>query len=592
MKKQNKFEKPADFKGTWSKLLRYCRKYWIPMITAVICSAGGAVLTLIGPEKISELTKVITEGLMTGIDTDAVKAIGCTLILLYGIGFILSSSQQLIMTTVTQNTSKELRRDISRKINRLPMWYYNQNATGDVLSRVTNDVDTISQSLNQSIGTLISAVTLLIGSLVMMLTTNVLMTLTAVGATVIGFVLMMLIMSRSRTYFTRQQKYLGEVNAHIEEYYTGHTVVKAYNAEQQTQTAFEDKNERLRDSGFRAQCLSGMMMPLMTFIGNLGYVAVCVVGASLAMNGKIGFEVIVAFMMYIRYFTQPLSQLAQAAQSLQSAAAAGERVFDFLEAEEMADESGKTSCLCDVRGAVEFDHVRFGYEDSDRIIIENFNARAYPGEKIAIVGPTGAGKTTLVNLLMRFNELKGGEIRIDGVPIQNVSRQNVHDQFCMVLQDTWLFEGTVRENLIYCSKNATEEKMCAACAAVGLDHFIRTLPNGYDTVLNDRMSLSQGQKQQLTIARAMIADRPMLILDEATSSVDTRTEIQIQNAMDALMFGRTSFIIAHRLSTIKNADLILVLKDGDILESGTHEELLTKGGFYAELWGSQFDKTA
>jgi len=439
---------------------------------------------------------------------------------------------------------------------------------------------------------LISAVTLLIGSLVMMLTTNVLMTLTAVGATVIGFVLMMLIMSRSRTYFTRQQKYLGEVNAHIEEYYTGHTVVKAYNAEQQTQTAFEDKNERLRDSGFRAQCLSGMMMPLMTFIGNLGYVAVCVVGASLAMNGKIGFEVIVAFMMYIRYFTQPLSQLAQAAQSLQSAAAAGERVFDFLEAEEMADESGKTSCLCDVRGAVEFDHVRFGYEDSDRIIIENFNARAYPGEKIAIVGPTGAGKTTLVNLLMRFNELKGGEIRIDGVPIQNVSRQNVHDQFCMVLQDTWLFEGTVRENLIYCFKNATEEKMCAACAAVGLDHFIRTLPNGYDTVLNDRMSLSQGQKQQLTIARAMIADRPMLILDEATSSVDTRTEIQIQNAMDALMFGRTSFIIAHRLSTIKNADLILVLKDGDILESGTHEELLTKGGFYAELWGSQFDKTA
>jgi len=592
MKKQNKFEKPADFKGTWQKLLRYCKKYWGWMLTAVLCAAGGAVLTLIGPDKISELTKVITEGLMTGIDVDEVKRIGCMLILLYGIGFVLSSAQQLIMTTVTQNTSKGLRRDISRKINRLPMWYYNQNATGDVLSRVTNDVDTISQSLNQSIGTLISAATLLIGSLIMMLTTNVLMTLTAVGATIIGFVLMMLIMSRSRTYFTRQQKYLGEVNAHIEEYYTGHTVVKAYNAEEQTQSAFDEKNERLRDSGFRAQCLSGMMMPLMTFIGNLGYVAVCVVGASLAMNGKIGFEVIVAFMMYIRYFTQPLSQLAQAAQSLQSAAAAGERVFDFLEAEEMADESHKTERLDDIRGAVDFDHVRFGYEDSDRIIIDDFNAKAYPGQKIAIVGPTGAGKTTLVNLLMRFNELKGGEIRIDGIPIQNVTRQNIHDQFCMVLQDTWLFEGTVRENLIYCSQNATEEKMRSACEAVGLDHFIRTLPNGYDTVLNDQTTLSQGQKQQLTIARAMIADKPMLILDEATSSVDTRTEILIQNAMDALMCGRTSFIIAHRLSTIRDADLILVLKDGDILESGTHEELLEKNGFYAELWGSQFEKTA
>ncbi len=592
MKKQNKFEKPADFKGTWQKLLRYCKKYWGWMLTAVLCAAGGAVLTLIGPDKISELTKVITEGLMTGIDVDEVKRIGCMLILLYGIGFALSSAQQLIMTTVTQNTSKGLRRDISRKINRLPMWYYNQNATGDVLSRVTNDVDTISQSLNQSIGTLISAATLLIGSLIMMLTTNVLMTLTAVGATIIGFVLMMLIMSRSRTYFTKQQKYLGEVNAHIEEYYTGHTVVKAYNAEEQTQSAFDEKNERLRDSGFRAQCLSGMMMPLMTFIGNLGYVAVCVVGASLAMNGKIGFEVIVAFMMYIRYFTQPLSQLAQVAQSLQSAAAAGERVFDFLEAEEMADESHKTERLDDIRGAVDFDHVRFGYEDSDRIIIDDFNAKAYPGQKIAIVGPTGAGKTTLVNLLMRFNELKDGEIRIDGIPIQNVTRQNVHDQFCMVLQDTWLFEGTVRENLIYCSQNATEEKMRSACEAVGLDHFIRTLPNGYDTVLNDQTTLSQGQKQQLTIARAMIADKPMLILDEATSSVDTRTEILIQNAMDALMCGRTSFIIAHRLSTIRDADLILVLKDGDILESGTHEELLEKNGFYAELWGSQFEKTA
>lgn len=585
-------EKAKNFKGTWGKLLRYCKKYWPAMIIAVLFSAGGAVLTLLGPDKISELTKVIGEGLMTTIDMSAVKKIGFTLIGFYVTSFVLSSTQHLIMTTVTQKVSKGMRGSISKKINRLPMWYYNQTSTGDVLSRVTNDVDTISQSLNQSIGTLFSAITLLIGSLVMMLKTDVTMTLTAVGATILGFVLMMLIMSRSQKYFARQQKHLGEVNGHIEEFYTGHTVVKAYNAEEKSQKEFDEKNENLRNAGFKAQCLSGLMMPLMTFIGNLGYVAVCVVGASLAMDGKIGFEVIVAFMMYIRYFTQPLTQLAQAAQSLQSAAAAGERVFEFLEAEEMADESHKCKKLGDVQGIVEFDHVRFGYEDSDRIIIKDLNAKVKPGQKIAIVGPTGAGKTTIVNLLMRFNELKGGEIRIDGISTQDVTREDVHSQFCMVLQDTWLFEGTVRENLIYCSEDATDEKMEAACKAVGLDHFIRTLPQGYDTVLNDQTNLSQGQKQQLTIARAMIADKPMLILDEATSSVDTRTEIQIQNAMDELMNNRTSFVIAHRLSTIKNSDLILVLKDGDIIESGTHDELLEKKGFYAELYNSQFEESA
>ena len=384
---------------------------------------------------------------------------------------------------------------------------------------------------------------------------------------------MFTIMGKSQKYFTRQQKHLGELNGHIEEIYAGHTVVKAYNGEEEAQDTFDRMNGKLRDSGFKAQCLSGMMMPIMSFIGNLGYVAVCVVGGAMALNGKISFGVIVAFMIYVRYFTQPLSQMAQAVQSLQSAGAAGERVFEFLEAEEMEDETGKTDKLEHVRGEVSFEHVRFGYEDSDRTIIHDFSAVAKPGQKIAIVGPTGAGKSTMVNLLMRFHEIQSG-------------------RFCMVLQDTWLFEGTVRENLVYCTEHVSEEKMKNACKAVGLDHFIRTLPDGYDTVLNDQVNLSQGQKQQLTIARAMIADKPMLILDEATSSVDTRTEQQIQSAMDQLMENRTSFVIAHRLSTIKDADLILVLKDGDIIESGTHEELIEQNGFYAELYNSQFDQAS
>jgi ATP-binding cassette subfamily B protein len=457
---------------------------------------------------------------------------------------------------------------------------------------VTNDVDTVAQSLQQSIGMLVSSVTLFVGSLVMMLKTNVTLAVTAVAATVIGFAIMSLLMGRSQKYFSRQQKSLGAVNGYVEEMYTGHTVVKAYNAENETKATFRQLNGELCQNGFRAMCLSGMMQPLMGFIGNFGYVAVCVVGAILTMDGKIGFEVIVAFMMYVRYFTQPLSQMAQAMQSLQQAAAAGERVFEFLEAEEMADESHKRKRYTKSKGLVEFDHVRFGYENTQKTVIHDFSAVAKPGQKIAIVGPTGAGKTTLINLLMRFHELQGGEIRIDGVPTRDMTREYVHSQFCMVLQDTWLFEGTVRENLMYCTENANEATMIQACKAVGLHHFIRTLPQGYDTVLDDQVSLSQGQKQQLTIARAMIADRPMLILDEATSSVDTRTELQIQNAMDELMKGRTSFVIAHRLSTIKNADLILVLKDGDIIESGTHDELLAQNGFYAELYNSQFDKTA
>ena len=584
-----KHHQSKNFKAAWGKLLVYCKKYWPLMILAIIASSLGTVFTLIGPDKLSEMTDLITEGIMTDIDMDAIAKIGFTLIAFYAASACLSLFQGLVMAQVTQKTTNRLRHDISGKINRLPMWYYNRTTTGDILSRITNDVDTVGQSLNQSVGNLVHAVTLLIGSLIMMLITNVTMTITAILSTFIGFGLMMTIMGHSQKYFAAQQKHLGEINGHIEEIYTGHTVVKAYNDEAAAKSTFDKMNRDLRESGFKAQCLSGLMMPLMSFIGNFGYVAVCIVGAMLTMNDKISFGVIVAFMMYIRFFTQPLSQLAQAAQSLQSAAAAGERVFEFLEAEEMPDESEKPSMPQPVTGYVEFDHVRFGYEDSDKIVIKDFSAKARPGQKIAIVGPTGAGKTTLINLLMRFHELQGGEIRIDGTPTGAVKREDIHAQFCMVLQDTWLFEGTVRENLIYCTKNVSDEKMRQACKAVGLDHFIRTLPHGYDTVLNDQVNLSQGQKQQLTIARAMIADKPMLILDEATSSVDTRTELLIQNAMDELMKNRTSFVIAHRLSTIKNADLILVMKDGDIIESGTHRQLLEKGGFYADLYNSQFD---
>ncbi|CBK81531.1 ABC-type multidrug transport system, ATPase and permease components [Coprococcus catus GD/7] len=585
-------EKSKDFKGTWMKIIRYCKRYLAVIVVALICAVAGTILTILGPDKLSDLTKVITEGIATGIDMERVKSIGLTLVAFYVGSAILSFGQQFIMATVTQNVTKQLRSDISGKINRLSMAYYNKTSTGDVLSRVTNDVDMISQSMNQSIGNLVSAVALFFGSLIMMFKTNVIMTLTAVIATMIGFGLMSLITSHSQKYFSRQQANLGALNGHIEEIYSGHTVVKAYNGEKNAKKVFDELNNNLRDSAFKAQSLSGLMQPLMAFIGNFGYVAVCVMGAVLTMKGYIGFEVIVAFMMYIRLFTQPLAQIAQATQSLQSAAAAGERVFAFLGAEEMPDESDKTEKLGKAEGYVDFEHVKFGYEDTDKIIIHDFSAKAKPGQKIAIVGPTGAGKTTLVNLLMRFHEIQNGDIKIDGISTRDMKREEVRSQFCMVLQDTWLFEGTVRENLVYNTENVSEEKIEAACKAVGLDHFIRTLPHGYDTILNDQVSLSQGQKQQLTIARAMIADKPMLILDEATSSVDTRTELQIQKAMDALMQNRTSFVIAHRLSTIKNADLILVLKDGDIIESGNHEELLAKGGFYADLYNSQFDQAS
>ena len=542
-------------------------------------------------ESFDKLPKSIYGLVKPSVDLDKIFEIAMFLVAIYVAGCILSAMQGWIMATVTQKVSKRLRNDISEKINRLPMGYYHHHSTGDVLSRVTNDVDTIGMSLNMSIGTLVSAITLFVGSLIMMLKTNVIMTGTGILATVIGFVLMLFIMGHSQKYFTRQQKHLGELNGHIEEIYTGHTVVKAYNGEDDAIAEFHELNEKLRDSGFKAQAMSGLMMPIMTFIGNLGYVAVCLVGAALAIDGQISFGVIVSFIMYIRFFTQPLSQLAQASQQLQSAGAASSRVFEFLDAEEMEDESNKTATLTNTKGDVTFSHVQFGYEP-DKMIINDFSAEAKAGQKIAIVGPTGAGKSTIINLLMRFYEINSGEIKIDGVPTSNLKREEVHSQFCMVLQDTWLFEGTVRENLIYCSENKSEEKMKEACKAVGLDHFIRTLPKGYDTILDDQVNLSQGQKQQLTIARAMIADKPILILDEATSSIDTRTELQIQQAMDELMKGRTSFVIAHRLSTIKNSDLILVLKDGDVIESGNHEELMEKKGFYADLYNSQFEQAS
>lgn len=585
-------EKAKDLIGTWKKLLTYCKGQLPVFSIALVCAAVGTILTLIGPDMLSELTECITDGIMTGIDLDAVAKIGFTLVGLYALSYALTAVQGWITATVTQRISKQMRSAISHKINRLPMWFYNRTTTGDVLSRVTNDVDTIGQSLNQSVGNLVSSVILFVGSLFMMVITNGVMTVTAIAASLLGFVIMFAIMGRSQKYFAGQQLHLGELNGHIEEMYAGHTVVKAYNGEEESQRTFDMMNKNLCESSFKAQCLAGLMMPIMSFIGNLGYVAVCVVGGAMALNGKIGFGVIVAFMMYVRYFTQPLSQIAQAVQSLQSAAAAGERVFEFLEAEEMENESHKAKRTAASKGYVEFEHVRFGYEDSEKTVIHDFSAIAKPGQKIAIVGPTGAGKTTMVNLLMRFHEIQGGEIRIDGTPISKMTREDVHAQFCMVLQDTWLFEGTVRENLIYCTDGVSEEKMRTACKAVGLDHFIRTLPKGYDTVLNDQVNLSQGQKQQLTIARAMIADKPMLVLDEATSSVDTRTEQQIQSAMDKLMENRTSFVIAHRLSTIKNSDLILVMKNGDIIESGTHDELLNKGGFYAELYNSQFEQAS
>ena len=584
-------EKAKDFKKAIRQLFAYCKKYLPVILVAVVLAAIGTILNLIGPGKLSDMTKLITDGLRGGIDIASVTRIAVTLVVLYGLGWCFSLCQSMIMATITQKVSKSMRTDISQKINRLPLKYFDSTSTGNTLSRVTNDVDTIGQTLNQSLGTLVTAVTSFLGSVFMMFYTNWIMAASGILATLLGFLFMMQIISRSQKHFRAQQNQLGELNGHIEETYAGHTVVKAYNGEKAAEETFRNMNERLYGSAWKSQFMSGLMQPLMSFVGNFGYVVVCVVGAVLTMNGVIGFEVIVAFMLYIRLFSQPLTQIAQAATSLQSAAAASERVFEFLDEKEMADESGKTAVLTTAKGNVEFDHVHFGYSP-DKIIIKDFSATAKAGQKIAIVGPTGAGKTTMVNLLMRFYEMQSGEIRIDRTPISELTRENIHSLFCMVLQDTWLFEGTIRENIAYSKTDATDEEIIQACKAVGLHRFIQSLPQGYDTVLNDNANLSAGQRQLVTIARAMVENAPMLILDEATSSVDTRTEVLIQNAMDKLMAGRTSFVIAHRLSTIRNADLILVMKDGNIIESGSHQELMAHSGFYAELYNSQFESAS
>ena len=593
-------EKPQDFGKVMGKLVRFCRKYVPAIIVALVLGAAGTICQIIGPNKLKDMTNEITKGLpavvhgkpvLNSIDMGAVARIGWLLVVLY-VGYaLLSYIQSWMMATVTQRTAQELRESISKKINKLSLSYFDKVSYGDVLSRVTNDVDAIGQTLGQSLGSLITSATLFVGALVMMFYNNWIMALCAIGSSIIGLIIMMVIMKASQKYFTRQQVALGDVNGHVEEMYAGHTIVKAYNGEADSIRRFERYNADLYDSGWKSQFLSGLMMPLMNFVGNFGYVVVCVVGAALAMDGQIEFGVIVAFMMYIRLFTQPLSQFAQAFQNLQRCAAASERVFGFLEESEMADESGKQALLGaqghEVHGDVEFSHVRFEYE-AGKPIINDFSASVSSGQKVAIVGPTGAGKTTMVNLLMRFYEIAGGSIAIDGVDTKSVPRWNVHDQFSMVLQDTWIFNGTVRENIAYSKPGVTDEQIISACKAVGLHHYIMSLPNGYDTVLDENSSLSAGQKQLLTIARAMVQNAPILILDEATSSVDTRTEELIQKAMDALTVDRTSFVIAHRLSTIRDADMILVMNHGDVIERGTHEELLAAGGFYADLYNSQF----
>ncbi|AYC28439.1 ABC transporter ATP-binding protein [Paenisporosarcina cavernae] len=590
-KKRSKPDKQqTNFKEPMLRLLAYCRDYLAWIITALVLAMAGAIFNIIGPELLREITDLITEGLGSSIDLDAVMRVAVILASLYVLGFVFNYLQGFIMATVTQRVSKKLRTNISGKINRLPLRYFDRNSTGDVLSRVTNDVDLISQTMNQSLSSLVAAGTMFLGSLIMMFYTNWIMAISAVLSTIIGFGLMTAIIAKSQKFFRQQQQELGNINGQIEEIYTGHTTVKAYNGENLATDDFNAINTRLYDSAWKSQFISGLMMPLMMFVGNFGYVVVSVVGAVLATNGKISFGVIVAFMLYIRLFTQPLSQLAQVATNLQGTAAASERVFEFLHEEELEVEHQKTTQLTpeNVRGDIAFHHVQFGYEPESNVI-QDFSFEAKAGQKVAIVGPTGAGKTTLINLLMRFYEVTDGEILIDGVPTSAITRDNLHELFCMVLQDTWLFEGTIRDNIKYNQQNVTDEDVEAACRAVGLHHFIHTLPNGYDTILDDQANLSAGQKQLITIARAMVEDAPFLILDEATSSVDTRTEVLIQQAMDRLTVGKTSFVIAHRLSTIKNADVILVMRDGDVVESGTHDELLAQNGFYADLYNSQFD---
>ena len=541
-------------------------------------------------KKIDKMPKSIRKVIEPSMNMAKIKKISLFLACLYIVSALLSFIESIIMTSVSNNFARKLRGRISTKINKLPLKYFDKNQTGDILSRVTNDVDTIAQSMNQSLSSLVSAITLLLGTIIMMFITNWIMTLTAISASIIGFSLIFIVLSKSQKYFAARQKELGKLNSHIEEVYSGLLVVKAYNGKKEADTKFDEYNEKVYDANRKSQFLSGFMQPIMSFIGNFGYVAVCIVGALLVMHDTITFGVIIAFITYVRLFTSPLMQIAQAFTSLQSTAAASERVFEFLDEEEMSLETNKAKTLdkSKVKGNIEFNHVSFGY-DKDRTIIKDFTASVKDGQKIAIVGPTGAGKTTMVNLLMKFYEINKGDILIDNVSINDLTRENIHSLFTMVLQDTWLFNGTVKENIVYNRENISDEMVKEVCDTVGLTHFIKTLPNGFDSVIGENDSVSAGQRQLLTIARGMIENSPFLILDEATSNVDTRTEELVQKAMDKLTEGRTSFIIAHRLSTIKNADLILVMKDGNIIETGNHDELMKKNGFYADLYNSQFE---
>ena len=578
----------TDFKAL-KKILVYCKPYLPLIIISVLFAVVGAVTTIIGPDKIKELMDIITKSIFTGIDFSAFLNVCIFLLCLYVAGAVFSYGQQFIMANVTQKTSKRLRRDINSKINKLPLVYFDKTTKGDILSRVTNDVDTISHSLSSSTANLISALVLFVGVIVMMFKSNWILALVTIGSSVIGFAFMSIILMNSQKFFNRRQEYLGDLNGQIEEVYTNYRIVKSYNAENTEKQKFAEKNNKIYTVEWKSQFLSGLMSPVMMFIGNLSYVLIFVVGVSIIVSGGTGVTIgkLVEFIIYARLFSQPLSTLAQSMSSVQQASAASKRVFEMLDAKELSNEDNKTEKLENVKGNVEFQNVIFGYE-KDNVVIKGFSGKFNAGQKVAIVGPTGAGKTTIVNLLMRFYEMDGGDILIDGKSIKSIKRENVHDLFDMILQDTWLFDGTIRENLVYNKQNVTDEELDKVCQAVGLKHFIETLPKKFDTLLGDNISLSEGQKQQLTIARAMIKNSPLLILDEATSNVDTRTELVIQEAMDKLTEGRTSFVIAHRLSTIKNADVILVLKDGDIIEQGTHSQLLDQNGFYAELYNSQF----
>ena len=583
----------TDLKGALNDLSTYMRKSLGIVVLAFVLAALSAVLTIIGPDQVGKIATIMSDGLLGGIDLAAIARVGILLAVIYGLSALFGFIQHYIMASVTLKISYRMRAELSEKINRVPQKYFNFHAQGDILSRITNDVSTLQQGLTNSLPTIISAATQFLGCLIMMFVTEWRLALVSLGITLVGLLLVVFIMSRSQKYFTARQESLGKLNGYVEEMYSGHEVVRISRAAEPVGKTFDTLNDAVYDANWRSQFLSGVMQPLMNVIGNLSYVAVCVLGSILAIQGIIDIGVIVSFILYVRLFTSPLTQIAQGMTNLQTASASAHRIFDFLGSEEMPDESEKPELPRPVRGEVDFEHVRFSYPDSpDKIIIKDFSAHVAPGQKVAIVGPTGAGKTTMVNLLMRFYEIADGCIKIDGVPSQDIRREDVHKLFGMVLQDTWLFEGTVRENLVYNLPDVTDEQLNRVCCACGLDKFVRSLPNGFDTVLSESTSISAGQKQLLTIARAMLQNAPMLILDEATSSVDTRTELLIQRAMDKLTENRTSFVIAHRLSTIKNADLILVMKDGDVIESGTHETLMQQNGFYAALYNSQFDQAS